>query len=285
MKPEVSAFFHAATGTYAYVAADPATSRAVVIDAVLDFDAKSGRTQTLFADALIAHAHEKNLAVDYVLETHAHADHLSAGAYLRDAFGAKLGAGARIVEVQRRFKELYGLGDEFAADGSDFDLLLEDGATLPLGEATIEVIATPGHTPDGVTYKIGDAAFLGDTLFAPDVGTARCDFPGADAAQLYASIQRLLALPSATRLFVCHDYPPPGRVPCAQTSVGAQRARNIHIAGRNESEFTLLRRTRDAGLPIPQLLWPALQVNIRGGRLPPPDGNGRSYLKLPLNAL
>lgn len=283
MQPEVTAFFHAATGSYAYVVADPSAHRAVVIDPVLDFDLRSGQTSTLFADALIAHVHEKKLAVDYVFETHAHADHLSAGAYLRDAFGAKLGIGARIVEVQREFKDLYGLAD-FRPDGSDFDLLLDDGARLELGALELEVIATPGHTPDGVCYRIGNAAFVGDTLFAPDVGTARCDFPGGDAATLYASIQRILALPGSTRIFLCHDYPPPGRAPAAETAIGVERAKNVHLAGRDSSEFVLLRRARDATLPPPTLMWPALQVNIRGGRLPPPEANGRSYLKLPLNA-
>lgn len=285
MKPEVSAFFHAATGSYSYIVADPHTRRAALIDPVLDFEIKTARTSTLFADALIAHAHQMQLGVDYILETHAHADHLSAGAYLRDAFDAKLAIGARIVEVQAAFKTLYGLGAEFDADGRDFDLLLDDGARLPLGQLAIEVLDTPGHTPDGVSYRIGDAVFVGDTMFAPDVGTARCDFPGADAAVLYRSIQRLLALPSTTRLFVCHDYPPPGRAPTAQTSIGLEKARNVHLAGRNESEFAHLRRARDASLPVPQLLLPALQVNIRGGRLPPPDSDGRAFLKLPLNAI
>jgi glyoxylase-like metal-dependent hydrolase (beta-lactamase superfamily II) len=283
MKPEVSAFFHAATGTYAYVVADPATGRAAVIDPVLDFDLRTGATGTLFADALIAHAHEKKLAVDYILETHAHADHLSSGTYLAQALGARLGIGARIVEVQRAFNALYGLADAQAADGSDFDLLLVDGATLALGELAIDVLATPGHTADGVSYRIGDAVFVGDTLFAPDVGTARCDFPGGDAATLFRSIQRILALPTSTLIFLCHDYPPPGRAPAAETTIGAERQKNIHLVGRDEGEFALLRRTRDNTLAQPQLMWAALQVNIRGGRLPPPESNGRSYLKLPLN--
>ena len=282
-KPEVSAFFHAATGSYAYVVADPASARAAVIDPVLDFDLKSGRTQSLFADALIAHVHEKKLTVDFVLETHAHADHLSAGAYLRDALGAKLGAGARIVDVQRRFKELYGLGSEFLADGSDFDLLLEDGATLALGALELKVIATPGHTPDGVTYVCGNAAFIGDTLFAPDYGSASCDFPGGDARTLYRSIQRILGLPPETRLYQCHDYPPDGREPVPCASVATHRASNVHLVGKDEDAFVAMREARDKKLEMPALLLPAVQVNIRAGALPPAEPDGVSYLKIPVN--
>jgi glyoxylase-like metal-dependent hydrolase (beta-lactamase superfamily II) len=284
MRPEVVPFFHAGTNTYAYVVSDPASGAAAIVDPVLDFDQKSGRTATLFADALVAHVHERRLDPKWILETHAHADHLSAGAYLKEQLGAPLAIGLGIVDVQRHFKKVFNLGDEFQADGAAFDRLFRDGDTFMLGTIECRVLATPGHTPDSVTYVIGDAAFIGDTLFAPDVGSARCDFPGGDARALYGSIQKILALPETTRLCLAHDYPPQGRQPRALVTVPEQRA-NIHVADKDEEAYVLLRETRDKSLAHPQLIIPAIQVNIRGGRLPPADENGVSYLRVPLNAL
>lgn len=285
MSPEVVPFFHAATGSYSYVVSDPATRAAVVVDPVLDFDPRTARRSTLFADALIAHAHDKKLQVAWILETHAHADRLSAGATLREEFGARLAIGAGIVCVQEHFGGVFGFGPDFVADGSQFDLLFEDGASFALGGIQARVFATPGHTSDGVCYVIGDAAFVGDTVFAPDVGTARCDFPGGDARTLFRSIARILALPEATRLFLAHDYPPHGRAPRAQTSIAAQRDGNAHLAGRTEDEFVAMREARDATLAAPNLLLPAVQYNIRGGRPPPVEANGIAYLKLPLDVV
>ncbi len=285
MNPDVVPFFHAATNTYAYVVSDPASRVAAIVDPVLDYESRSGRSATLFADALIAHVHEKKLTPAWILETHAHADHLSAGDYLREQLGAKLAIGAGIVAVQRHFKQLFNLGDEVAADGSQFDHLFEDGEQFTLGAIAARAIATPGHTPDSVSYCIGDAAFVGDTLFAPDVGTARCDFPGGDARTLYRSIQRILALPATTRLFLAHDYPTAGRQPRAQTDIAEQRGANVHLTGHDEASYVGLRETRDRTLAAPQLLLPALQVNICGGRLPAPEANGTSYLRIPLNVI
>ncbi|HET9484647.1 MAG TPA: MBL fold metallo-hydrolase [Xanthomonadales bacterium] len=285
MNPIVTPFFHAATHTYSYVVADPAGSAAAIIDPALDYDPAAARTATLFADALLAHVRDRKLALAWVLETHAHADHLSAAGYLCGQTGAKLGIGAGIVEVQRHFGALFGLGDDFVPDGRDFDARFADGDRFALGALEVRVLATPGHTPDGLTYVIGDAAFVGDTLFPPDVGTARCDFPGGDAATLYRSLQRILALPESTRLFHCHDYPPGARAPRAESVIAEQRVQNPHLAGGTEAAFVALRTARDRTLPVPTLLLPALQWNIRGGRAPPPDANGRAYLRLPLDAL
>ncbi|MBS0408148.1 MAG: MBL fold metallo-hydrolase [Proteobacteria bacterium] len=283
--PAVEAFFHADTGTFTYVVHDGDGSVAAIVDPVLDYDAAAARTATRSADAVLAFVRAHRLRVEWILETHAHADHLSAGAYLRDALGAKLAIGRGIVDVQRTFKTLFGWGEEFVADGRQFDHLLDDGEVIAIGALQARAMATPGHTRDSLTYLIGDAAFIGDTLFAPDVGSARCDFPGGDAAQLYASIRRILALPESTRLYLCHDYPPASRGEQAQTSVAAQAA-NVHVAGAaSEAAFVALRQARDARLPVPRLLLPALQVNIRGGRLPEADGNGIAYLRLPLNQL
>lgn len=282
LQPDVRAFFHADTNTFTYVVHEGRS--AVVIDPVLDYDAAAAHVSTTSADAVIAYIREQRLTVEWILETHAHADHLSAGDHLRDAFGARLAIGAGIVHVQSRFKEMFGLGDEFVPDGRQFDRLLRDGDVLHAGVMQIRAMATPGHTDDGLTYLIGDAAFVGDTLFAPETGTARCDFPGGDATRLYASVQRILALPADTRLFLCHDYPPASRSAEAQTSVAAQRLGNVHVKdGATEASFVALRTARDATLPVPRLLLPALQVNIRGGRLPPPDEEGVRYLRLPLN--
>ena len=285
MRPEVVPFFHAGTSTYSYVVSDPASGTTAIVDPVLDYDQKSGRTETLFADALIAQVHEHKLDVQWILETHAHADHLSAGAYLKDQLGARLAIGLGIVDVQRHFKKVFNLGDEFQADGSAFDRLFRDGDTFALGSLEVRVLATPGHTPDSVTYVIGDAAFIGDTLFAPDVGSARCDFPGGDARALYRSILKILALPDTTRLCLAHDYPPAGRPPRALVTIPEQRGANIHVTGKDEEAYVLLRETRDRTLAHPQLLLPAIQVNIRGGRLPPAEDNGTSYLRIPLNAI
>ena len=285
-RPLVEAFFHQDTGTFTFVVFDRVGGAAAIIDPVLDFDAPSARTSTSSADAVLAFVRQQQLNVQWILETHAHADHLSAGGYLHDVLGAPLAIGRGIVEVQRRFKGLFGLGGEFVADGRQFDRLLADGDTFRIGSLEGRAIATPGHTDDSLTYLIGDAAFVGDTVFAPDTGTARTDFPGGDAARLYASIQTILALPQDTRIFLCHDYPVGGRAPCAETSVAAQAQHNIHVGDRiGEDAFVNMRRARDATLPPPRLLLPALQVNIRGGRLPEPDGNGVSYLRLPLNQL
>lgn len=279
----ITPFFHAATGTYAYLVADDASRDAVIIDPVLDFDPASGRVETLFADALLAEVHQRGLAVGWILETHVHADHLTAAAYLRAELpGARVGVGVGVTAVQRHFRDVFNLGEDFVADGQQFDRLFADGERFDCGALAIEVLATPGHTDDSVSYRIGDAVFVGDTLFAPDVGTARCDFPGGDAGRLYDSLQRLLALPPATRMFLCHDYPPGGREPLAETTVEAQRERNQHLIGRDRAAYVAFRQQRDSGLAPPRLLLPSLQVNLRGGRLPPAEGNGTAYLKLPL---
>jgi glyoxylase-like metal-dependent hydrolase (beta-lactamase superfamily II) len=285
MAPSVHPFFHAATGSWSYVATDSATRHAVVVDPVLDFDLKSARTGTALADAILAHVRAEKLAVDWVLETHAHADHLSAGAYLAAELGAPLTIGAGIAAVQAHAARLFGFEREFEPDGRQFDRLWRDGERVPFGALELEVIATPGHTPDGVSYRIGDAVFVGDTLFAPDVGTARCDFPGGSAARLHASIAKLLALPSDTRLFLCHDYPPAGREPRAWTSVAEQRDANIHVANRSIEGYVSLREARDATLPVPQLLLPAVQFNVRGRLGAPRDAEGRPFLRLPLDAI
>ena len=282
--PAIDAFFDEATNSVSYLVSDPKSGAAAVIDAVLDFDPGSGDVSTEGADAILAKAAERGLTIEWLLETHAHADHLSAASYLRGRTGAKLAIGSGIREVQRVFGSLL-QADDVGPDGSDFDLLLNDGDKLPLGELEIEVMATPGHTPACVSYKIGDAAFVGDTLFMPDYGTARCDFPGGCAHQLFRSIGRILSLPRETRLLLCHDYKAPGRDRFAwETTVGEQLDRNIHLAGgKSEDEYVAMRQARDATLCAPKLLYPAIQVNIRGGRLPPAEDNGRRYLKIPVN--
>lgn len=280
--PLVVPFFHAASHTYAYVVTDPATRATALIDVPLDFDMAHARVDTLLADAVLAHVHQHRLNVQWILETHAHADHLSAGDYLRRATGAPLAIGEGIRLVQARFASVLRLDADFVADGSQFDRLLTEGESLPLGELAVRVFGTPGHTSDSVCYVIGDAAFLGDTLFAPDVGSARCDFPGGDAATLWRSMAKILALPEATRLFVAHDYPPPGREPRAQWTIADQRERNPHLLNQTEQSYVALRQARDARLPPPQLLYQSLQVNLRAGVLPAPAANGRRYLVLPL---
>lgn len=286
MRAEIQAFFDEATFTVSYLVGDPATKAAAVIDPVLDYDPKSGRTSTASVDAILAAAKRRGWRIDWILETHAHADHLSAGAYLRGETGAKIVIGEQITTVQKTFRPIFNVDGE-ASDGSDFDRLVKDGETLKLGGLEVEVMFTPGHTPACVSYKIGDAVFVGDTLFMPDYGTARADFPGGDARALYRSIKRILALPGETRLFMCHDYKAPGRDAYAwETTVAAQRARNVHIHdGVSEEAFVAMRTQRDKTLQMPVLILPSIQVNVRAGKLPEPEGNGVSYLKIPLNKL
>jgi glyoxylase-like metal-dependent hydrolase (beta-lactamase superfamily II) len=282
--PEVESFHHADTGTWTHVVHDDST--AAIVDPVLDYDAAAARTATTSADGVLAFVRERGLQVAWILETHAHADHLSAAGYLHDALDAPIAIGRGILSVQAHFKQVYGLGGDFLADGSQFDRLLDDGDALPVGSLALNALTTPGHTSDSLTYVVGDAAFIGDTLFAPDVGTARCDFPGGDAVELYASIRRILALPETTRLFLCHDYPPPARTAVRETTIASEARENLHVGGGvNEADFVARRRARDATLKVPRLLLPALQVNIRGGRLPPAEADGYSYLRLPLNRL
>ena len=287
MNPQVEAFFDPATFTWSYVVSDPATKRCAIIDSVLDYDAAAGRTSTASADRLIAHVHEQGLVVDWLLETHVHADHLSAAPYLRQALGGQLGIGALITRVQDTFGKLFNAGGDFATDGRQFDRLFEDGDCFAIGSLEARVLHTPGHTPACVTYVIGDAAFIGDTLFMPDYGTARCDFPGGDARALYRSIQQLFALPDETRLYLCHDYLPAGRSDyVCMTTVAEQRANNLHIHdGVDEDSFVAMRLARDAALKMPALILPSVQVNMRGGELPPAEDNGVRYLKVPLNVL
>lgn len=284
--PDVRGFFDPATHTVTYLISDPATGQAAIIDPVLDFDAPSARTSTRSIDAVMAALRSEGLKLALVLETHAHADHLTAAAHLRATTGVSIGIGGRITQVQSAFGPLFG-ADDVRPDGALFDHLYADGDAFALGDLTMEVIHTPGHTPACVSYRIGDAVFTGDTLFMPDYGTARTDFPGGDARTLYRSIQRLLALPDDTRIFVGHDYLPQGRADYRfETTVAEQRAHNIHIGGGvSEDAFVAMREARDATLGAPQLILPSLQVNIRAGDLPPPDANGQRYLRLPLNAI
>jgi len=282
--PKVRAFFHEPTFTVSYLVWDPATKRAAIIDSVLDFDSKSGRTGTQSAEAILAAVREEGVKVDWLLETHAHADHLSAAPFLKKQTGAPIVIGDRIKDVQRVFKNVFNL-EYVTADGRPFDVLVEDGEKLKLGELEIRVMHTPGHTPACVSYLIGDAVFVGDTMFMPDYGTARADFPGGDARMLYCSIQKLLALPDATRVFLCHDYKAPGRDHFAwETTIGEERAKNPHLR-MSEDEFVAMREARDKTLGMPVLILPSIQVNIQAGELPPPEDNGVRYLKLPLDAL
>ena len=284
MRPEIKAFFHRATSTMTYAVVDRASARAAVIDPVLDYDPASGRTGTVAADEVIAWLRAEGLALDWILETHAHADHLSGAQHIKRALGGRLAIGEGIRGVQRHFRTLFGIEAEVPADGSQFDHLFRDGEAFRIGGLEGRALHTPGHTDDSLTYVIGDAAFVGDTMFMPDGGTARCDFPGGDAHKLYRSIQRILALPPATRLFMCHDYQPGGRELRYETTIAAQRADNDYLKGGvTEAQFVALRNTRDATLGMPTLILPSIQVNIRGGRLPDADGNGIAYLKLPLD--
>ena len=286
----VEGFFDPATSTVTYLLLDRTTQAAAIIDSVLDYDPKSGRTRTASADRVLMRAAELGARIEWILETHVHADHLSAAAYLKEKLGAKVAIGDRIATVQQVFGRLFNAGPAFATDGSQFDHLLADGDTLPLGSLVIEAWQTPGHTPACLTYVVQSdketVAFVGDTLFMPDYGTARCDFPGGDAAMLYRSIRRILSLPEATTLYMCHDYRPGGREVAYVTSVGEERAANVHIHdGVDEAAFVAMRRARDAQLEAPVLLLPSVQVNMRAGELPPPEENGTRYLKIPLNAI
>lgn len=286
MQPSVIPFFHEPTGTWSYIVADPAAHEAAVIDPVLDYDARSGRTGTASSDRILAHLQSAGLVLRWILETHAHADHLSSAPYLQSRAGGQIAIGLGILQVQETFKRVFGLGDEFVPDGRQFDRLLADGELIPVGAVTGRVIATPGHTNDSVSYLFGDALFLGDTVFMPDGGSARCDFPGGDAAELYRSVQRLYALPPATRVYVCHDYPPDSRAPRCQTTIAEQRESNIHVrTATTETDFVAMRRARDATLAVPNLIIPSVQVNIRGGRLPPPAADGVSYLTVPIDVI
>jgi len=285
-QPDVQGFFDESTNTVSYVVADPSTGNCAIVDPVLDYDAASGRTSTRSADQIIAFVQEREFDNQWVLETHVHADHVSSAPYLQEALGGEIGIGSRISEVQAVFKRVFNLPD-LAVDGSQFDRLFVDGDELPLGEITGRVMQTPGHTPACCTYVIGDAAFVGDTMFMPDFGSARCDFPGGDAAVLYESIQSIFALPGETRLFMCHDYKAPGRDEFAwETSVAQQKQRNIHVKdGVSREEFIKFRTERDAQLGMPKLILPSIQINIRAGRLPQAEDNGTQYIKIPLNAL
>ena len=286
MQAQVKAFFDPATWTVSYVVFDAPGGHCALVDSVLDYDPKSGRTRPDSADQLIAFVREQNLTVDWILETHAHADHLSAAPYLRKHLGGKIAIGGKITQVQNVFKGIFHLEPEFATNGSQFDHLFEDGDTFAIGNLQAQALSVPGHTPACMAYQVGDAVFVGDTLFMPDVGTARCDFPGGNAHTLYQSVRKLLSLPPETRLFMCHDYPPEGRAAQWECTVADQRARNIHVHdGVSEAEFVAMRTKRDAGLAMPVLILPSVQVNIRAGELPPPEANGVSYLKIPLNAL
>lgn len=285
--PEVQAFFDHATNTISYVVKDPGSQSCAIIDSVLDYDPASGHTSYVSADQILAYVKDNRLQAEWILETHAHADHLSAAPYLKDKLGAKLGIGAYITIVQNVFGKIFNATPEFQRDGSQFDSLFEEGSEIRIGGLTGKVLHTPGHTPACVTYVFGDAAFIGDTLFMPDYGTARCDFPGGDARQLYRSVKRLFALPPETRLFLCHDYLPPGRSEFAwETTVAEQKAHNIHInETTTEDQFVEMRRKRDATLDMPRLIIPSVQVNMRAGALPPAEDNGIHYLKIPINVL
>ncbi|MBU0829597.1 MAG: MBL fold metallo-hydrolase [Gammaproteobacteria bacterium] len=286
MKPQIQAFFDDATWTVSYVVFDQPGGHCALVDSVLDYDPKSGRTSTRSAERLVEFVQSRNLTVQWILETHAHADHLSAAHYLRKKLGGKIAIGAAITEVQDVFKGVFNLEPEFRPDGSQFDQLLHDDEEFRIGALTAKALAVPGHTPACMAYQVEDAVFVGDTLFMPDVGTARCDFPGGNAHTLYQSVRKLLSLPAATRLFMCHDYPPSGRDATWQSTVADQRAHNIHVHdGVTEDAFVELRTRRDATLEMPVLILPSVQINIRAGELPPAEANGVTYLKIPVNAL
>ena len=283
--PTIQSFFDPATFTVTHVLSDPATRCAAIIDSVLDYDPKSGRTSHASADKVIAYVLESGLKVEWIMETHAHADHLSAATYLKEKLGGRIAIGRDICAVQAVFKKVFNAPD-MDTQGADFDHLLADGEVLQVGDLKLTALHTPGHTPACMTFVCGLDAFVGDTLFMPDYGSARCDFPGGDAAELYQSIQKILALDPATRLHLCHDYPPAHRLPAWVSSVAAQRKDNIHVHnGVTQSDFVSMRTARDKTLAMPVLILPSVQVNVRAGKLPPPDDNGVSYLKIPLNLL
>ncbi|TFH86535.1 MBL fold metallo-hydrolase [Billgrantia azerbaijanica] len=284
-RPLVTPFFDEPTNTFSYVVRDPESTACAILDSVLDFDYAAGRTDVHSADAIVALVEREGLTVEWLLETHVHADHLSAAPYLYEKLGGRTGIGAKITVVQDVFGKVFNAGTDFARDGSQFDRLFEEGDTFTIGNLEGRVLHTPGHTPACLTYVIGDAAFIGDTLFMPDYGTARCDFPGGDARTLYRSIHKVLSLPDATRLFLCHDYKAPGREEYRhETTVAEQRAHNVHVhEGIGEEAFVKMRTERDATLGMPKLIIPSVQVNMRAGQMPPPEGNGQVYLKVPLN--
>lgn len=287
MTPDVQAFFDEPTNTISYVIKDPTGNACAIIDSVLDFDHASGRTDTNAADRIAAYVRDNGLDVIWLLETHVHADHLSAAPYLQEQLGGKIGIGDQITAVQDVFGKVFNAGTEFERDGSQFDQLFREQDRFSIGALSAFVLHTPGHTPACLTYVIGDAAFVGDTLFMPDFGTARCDFPGGSAEILWESIQKVLSLPDETRLFLCHDYKAPGRNEFAwETTVAEQRASNVHVGGaRTKEEFVMMREERDAKLGMPKLIIPSIQVNMRAGRMPPAEGNGKIYLKVPINGL
>jgi glyoxylase-like metal-dependent hydrolase (beta-lactamase superfamily II) len=287
MIPKVKAFFDEATYTVTYIVYDDIGGHCAVIDSVLDYDPRSGRTSTSSADAVIAFVSEHALKVQWLLETHAHADHITAAPYLRKKLGGFIGLGKHIQEVQGVFKKVFNLEPDFSMSGDQFDHLFSDNEEFNIGKIKVKALHVPGHTPADIAYLVEDQiAFVGDTLFMPDIGTARCDFPGGDAHTLYQSVQRILNLPQETRLYMCHDYPPEGREPKWETTVKEERERNIHIhEGVTEEEFIIMRRRRDEGLPMPTLILPSIQINIRAGELPAPESNGLSYLKIPLNGI
>lgn len=287
MTPDVTAFFDTATNTVSYVVRDPNGRSAAIVDSVLDFDYASGSTDTASADRIIEYTQENDLRIDWILETHVHADHLSAAPYLQERLGGKIGIGAEITTVQNTFGKVFNEGTEFQRDGSQFDQLFREGDIFQIGQMRGEVLHTPGHTPACLTYVIGDAAFVGDTLFMPDYGTARCDFPGGSAEMLFDSVQKILSLPDETRIFVGHDYLPKGRDQFAwETTVAEQKAANVHIGGgKSRDEFVEMREARDATLAMPKLIIPSLQVNMRAGHMPEPDTDGDVYLKVPVNKL
>jgi len=285
-RSSIQAFFDDQTWTVSYVISDKASKCAAIVDPVLDFDFKSGGTGSIQADRMLAHVRERGLTVQWILETHAHADHLSGARYLQDRVGGRIAIGERITDVQATFRKLYNLERGFLPDGRQFDHLFKDGERFRIGEIEATALWVPGHTPADMAYVVDDAVFVGDTLFMPDVGTARADFPGGDARTLYHSVRRILALPPQTRMFVCHDYPPAGRAAAWETTVAEQRDRNIHVHdGVGEAAFVAMRQARDAALDVPALILPSIQVNIRAGRMPPMEDDGVSYLKIPLNAL
>ena len=285
-KPIVKAFFDHGTWTFTYVVYEKPHTPCVVIDSVLNYDPKSGRTKTKSADEVIAFVKEQGLTVDWILETHAHADHLSAAPYIQKYLGGKIAIGSHIQDVQKVFKGIFNLESEFPTNGSQFDYLIEEGQDIYAGNLTIHPLFVPGHTPACMAYAIGNAIFVGDTIFMPDVGTARCDFPGGNAKTLYQSVQKILSYPDDTRLFMCHDYPPTDRPIAYETTVGEEKLKNIHVhQGVTEAQFVEMRNQRDQTLEMPVLILPSIQVNIRAGHPPPAEANGKTYLKIPFNVL
>ena len=286
-KPEVKGFFDEATNTISYVVWDKATKQAAIVDSLLDFDQASGRTNTASADKMIAFVKEAGLTVDWIIDTHVHADHLTAAPYIKSQLGGRTGIGEHIATVQKVFGEIFNEGQEFHTDGSQFDHLFKDGETYKVDTIDARAIHTPGHTPACMSHLIGDALFVGDTIFMPDFGTARCDFPGGDAGTLYDSIQKLFALPSETRVFLCHDYKAPGRDQYVwETTIAEEKAHNKHVhTGISKEEFVKMRTERDATLAMPKLILPSVQINMRAGEMPPAEENGKRYMKIPINAL